>query len=933
MTNLQEATITFDGMMSLPDYGPYRGGASYGEDGFTFSTTSSIGLWVAEPGQYGYYKLSDSPHMNENHPDQVTVLTRSDGQSFGLVSTRGQLLSGSVGDIVFVATFENGTTQTFTYTTDSNPALDSIVFPSAFNSGIVSMTITASTNWWTLDDMVVRWGSAPTNDEPVARADSYSVAEDAVLIIAAPGVLSNDTDTNGDPLSSALVTGPSNGTLTLNANGSFVYTPNGDYHGTDSFTYRANDGTVNGNVVTVSISVNSVNDGPTHGGALSATRNEDADAFTLDLLAAAADVDGDSLSVVGLIATGDASGITLASDGRTLQIDPSAYNHLAKNESEEVTYSYTISDGKGGTVTQTATVTIAGRNDGPTATDDTHNGAALTNEDTVLTMNASAMLANDTDPDTSDVLSISAVSATSTLGATVTLNSDGSVSYDPRSALNHLAGGAEETDSFTYTVSDGNGGTSTATVTFKVTGLNDAPAAPVDTDSAGDGSENVRASISEHLVVGSTIGIDANAIDPDDGDSVEYYFKDQDGNRTQSRGHFTIDAVTGVVTLATNVNYELSTSHSLTIWASDGELESSSTFTVNVENVVEHLFTENGDSVDFNALPPGAYDIDGAEYLALGGNDLIILPTLATSALAGHSWNYATTFQAGAGDDAVTGRDGADRISGGDGNDQLSGNAGDDRIWGDAGDDTIFGGAGADMLDGGDGADRIEGGADNDTIAGGGGNDTVAGGDGNDTLRGNDGDDILFGELGGDWLYGGDGTDHLDGGDGHDRLFGGLGDDRLVGGSGDDILAGGAGIDKLTGSAGKDIFIFTDSEIGTTKKGDHDVITDFQQGTDKIDISALFDGGSYNGLKAGALSGKAADAYKVGYYSENGKTWLEGDTTGDGKADFIVEMTGAYKLTGNDLLVSQSVVTAQSQWSLATGGLEWSHFHNDASWA
>jgi hypothetical protein len=124
----QEATITFDGMMALPDAGTHRIGSSYGEDGFTFSSNLNGGLWVAEPGQYSYYHLSDSPHLNENYWDQVTTLTRSDGQSFGVISTRGQLLTNAVGNLVFVATFENGTTQTFTYTTDANPALDNIVF-------------------------------------------------------------------------------------------------------------------------------------------------------------------------------------------------------------------------------------------------------------------------------------------------------------------------------------------------------------------------------------------------------------------------------------------------------------------------------------------------------------------------------------------------------------------------------------------------------------------------------------------------------------------------------------------------------------------------------------------------------------------------------------------------------------------------------------
>lgn len=101
-------------------------------------------------------------------------------------------------------------------------------------------------------------GAAP----PVADNDIYSVDEDNTLTVAALGVLDGDTDPEGDPLTAVLDTGPSNGTLTLNANGSFTYTPNTDFNGTDTFTYHANDGTNDSNVATVTITVNPLNDAP-----------------------------------------------------------------------------------------------------------------------------------------------------------------------------------------------------------------------------------------------------------------------------------------------------------------------------------------------------------------------------------------------------------------------------------------------------------------------------------------------------------------------------------------------------------------------------------------------------------------------------------------------------------------------------------------------
>ena len=104
------------------------------------------------------------------------------------------------------------------------------------------------------------------NTAPVAVNDGYSVAEDGALTVPTIGVLANDTDADGNTLTVAAprpVSAPTNGSLTLNANGSFTYTPNADYFGSDSFTYRANDGTADSNLATVSITVTEVNDAPT----------------------------------------------------------------------------------------------------------------------------------------------------------------------------------------------------------------------------------------------------------------------------------------------------------------------------------------------------------------------------------------------------------------------------------------------------------------------------------------------------------------------------------------------------------------------------------------------------------------------------------------------------------------------------------------------
>src|SRR5206468_33025 len=104
---------------------------------------------------------------------------------------------------------------------------------------------------------------SPINDSPVAGNDAYTMNEDSVLTAgAASGVLANDSDVDGDTLSAILVSGPSKGTLTLNADGSFSYTPSANVNGSDSFTYRASDGSLSSEVATVTITINAVQDPP-----------------------------------------------------------------------------------------------------------------------------------------------------------------------------------------------------------------------------------------------------------------------------------------------------------------------------------------------------------------------------------------------------------------------------------------------------------------------------------------------------------------------------------------------------------------------------------------------------------------------------------------------------------------------------------------------
>src|SRR5207253_2342804 len=118
----------------------------------------------------------------------------------------------------------------FTYTPNANfNGVDTFTYKAndgTADSNVDTATITAN----------------PVNDAPLAGDDAYSVNEDTTLSTAAPCAPVYRSDVDGDPLTAVLVTGPSNGSLTLNADGSFTYTPNANFNGTDTFTYKANDG-------------------------------------------------------------------------------------------------------------------------------------------------------------------------------------------------------------------------------------------------------------------------------------------------------------------------------------------------------------------------------------------------------------------------------------------------------------------------------------------------------------------------------------------------------------------------------------------------------------------------------------------------------------------------------------------------------------------
>jgi VCBS repeat-containing protein len=196
------------------------------------------------------------------------------------------------------------------------------------------------------------------NQAPVAADNSYTTAEDTVLTVAAPGVLGNDSDPDGDPLTAVLVTGPSDGTLSLNANGSFSYTPAADYTGSDSFTYRASDGTLTSNMATVAISVTAVNDVPVAAGDAYTTAEDTVLTVPAPgVLGNDSDPDGNPLTAV--LATGPSDGTLSLNANGSFSYTPAA--NFAGSDS----FTYRASDGTVPSSPATVTITVTPVNDAP----------------------------------------------------------------------------------------------------------------------------------------------------------------------------------------------------------------------------------------------------------------------------------------------------------------------------------------------------------------------------------------------------------------------------------------------------------------------------------------------------------------------------------------------------------------------------------------
>jgi VCBS repeat-containing protein len=277
---------------------------------------------------------------------------------------------------------------------------------------------------------------ANVNDAPLAANDAYTVYQGATLAVAAPGVLANDSDPDHDPITAVLETGPAHGTLALAANGSFTYVSAAGYTGADSFTYRASDGALAGNVATVSITVVANRAPIARADSYSTLQGTALTVAAPGVLANDTDPNGNALTAV--LVTGPTKGtLTLNANGSFTYRPNAAATGFDR-------FTYRANDGALNSAAVTVTVTLLA-NHAPVAVNDS--AVAPVRGSATYAPVVINVVANDTDQDGNLNPASVTITTVPSRGGTVTVNANGTVSYTPKLGYR----GAE---TFRYKVSD-----------------------------------------------------------------------------------------------------------------------------------------------------------------------------------------------------------------------------------------------------------------------------------------------------------------------------------------------------------------------------------------------------------------------------------------------------------------------------------------------
>ena len=322
------------------------------------------------------------------------------------------VLSGTAPNLIYTPSANYNGTDSFTF----------VVNDGTVNSGLATVSITVT----------------PVNDAPIALSKSVVTAEDSPLPITLGG-----TDVEGSPLTYTLLGGPANGTLGGTAP-NLTYQPAANFNGSDAFTFRVNDGTVDSAPATISIIVTPVNDAPL-ATSKSVTTDEDTQ---LPIILGGTDPDADSLSFAVLAAPTHG---TLTGTAPNMTYSPAANFNGADQ------FTFLVNDGTINSAPATVSITVTPVNDAPIAL----SKSVVTAEDSPLPITLGG-----TDVEGSPLTyTLLGGPANGTLGGTAP-----NLTYQPAANFNG-------SDAFTFRVNDGTVDSAPATVSITVTAVNDAPVA------------------------------------------------------------------------------------------------------------------------------------------------------------------------------------------------------------------------------------------------------------------------------------------------------------------------------------------------------------------------------------------------------------------------------------------------------------------------
>ncbi|KZL16795.1 Endo-1,3-1,4-beta-glycanase ExsH [Pseudovibrio axinellae] len=851
-------TVNGDGTFSYDPSGQFDG-LTAGEtatDTFTYTVTDSSGASSTETVTIEITGVNDAPVVSglsaqtsedtsvlidpvftdAEASDTHTITFDASETSGAVVLVDGSFHYDPTGQFEGLAAGENAT-DTFTYTvTDSS---------GASSTNTVTVTINGA------------------NDAPVASAVTASTDEDSSVTITP-----DYSDTDGsDTHSFSVDTTSTAGLVTVNDDGTFSFDPSGAFEDlavgestTDTFSYTVKDGSGASSTNTVTVTINGVNDAPAAAAVTASTDEDSSVTITPDY----SDADTSDTHSFSVDTSDTAGSVTVNEDGR-FSYDPSgAFDGLTAGETTTDTFTYTVTDASGTSSTETVTIEITGVNDAPVVS----GLSAQTSEDTSVLIDPVF-----TDAEASDTHTIS-FDASETSGA-VTLV-DGSFRYDPNGAFEDLAVGESTTDTFSYTVTDSSGASSTNTVTVTINGANDAPVAAA-----------VTASTDEDSAV--TVTPDYSDTDGSDMHSLTVDTTSTAGSLTVNEdGTLSYDPTNLVGSLGLGETF----TDTFTYTVTDGAGESSTaTATVTVAGDSEILSGTTGDDTYSIWANSGSSMIDYSTEIADGGFDTIVFEDLSLSDLiittVEHDDGNGTALK-------ISWEADGDRLAGqlqianmgeniecyefadgtvlsnisvrDDGRLELYGVEGADNVvYGTTNADLIFGSDGSDILDAGtasSGSQHLRGYDGNDTyLFGLGGRNTLiheSADHGSDTVIFKDlslqgvtfttyeyGDESPYGTvLEFNWI-GNEGGDQLrisglsqtierfEFADGTTLSSIELLDDgrvQLTGTDGDDIISGTSGDDVLLGADGSDTFVFDSSSFG------NDVIADFTAGEGSEDV-------------------------------------------------------------------------------------------------